>query len=130
MMQRNTVQQAAVLDAVKYLANHPTADQVYDYIKDINPGLGRATVYRNLNKLSENGQLAKIKMFGSADRYDHNIHQHYHFVCEQCGAFCDIDIPYMAEINEKYKNFGGRRINRHQIVFDGLCQICAESKKR
>lgn len=130
MQQRNTVQQTAVLQAVMSLANHPTADQVYDYIHGINPGLGRATVYRNLNKLAENGQLVKIRMFDSADRYDHTLRPHYHFLCENCGEFWDLDIPYMEHINTQYKNWGGRIINNHQIVFDGLCQVCQGIKKR
>lgn len=124
MVQRNTLQQTVILNAVYQLANHPTADQVYDYIHTDYPQVGRRTVYRNLNKLSDNGMLFKIKMFGSADRFDHTLTPHYHFVCEKCGSFCDIDIPYMDDINHKYLNHGGRRINAHQIIFDGLCQDC------
>ncbi len=126
MVQRNTFQQAVVLDTVRQLANHPTADRVYEAIGLEYPQVSRATVYRNLNKLADNGQLMKIRMFGSADRFDHTLAPHYHFVCESCGSFCDIDIPYQVQLNEKYALYGGRKINAHQIVFDGLCENCCK----
>ena len=58
MSTRNTIQRQIVLDAVRTLhSKHPTADEIYQHILHEHPGLGRATVYRNLSILSENGRI-------------------------------------------------------------------------
>ncbi len=129
MQQRNTFQQALTLDAVKHLACHPTADMVYDYIKEAYPQISRTTVYRNLNKLADNGILTRVKVSGSADRFDHFLEKHYHFICNDCGCLSDLEVPYHNDINKLVEGLGGRQINAHQIMFDGLCKNCLEKTK-
>ena len=129
MNQRNTFQRTLTLDAVHALANHPTADDVYNYVHEKYPQISRTTVYRNLNKLCDSHDLARVKIFGSADRYDHNLHSHYHVICDKCGDVSDLDLPYMENINQMCYNIGGRQINAHQILFDGLCASCLEKSK-
>ena len=72
-MKRNTVQCTLVLNAVNELKNHPTADEVYNLIAKEHPSVSRATVYRNLNKLTEEGQLSRRVIPGGADRFDHRV---------------------------------------------------------
>ena len=128
MNQRNTFQRTATLEAVYELANHPTADDVYNLVHQKYPQISRTTVYRNLNKLCDSNDLLKVKIFGSADRFDHNLHSHYHFKCDECGDVSDLDMPYIESINEMFANIGGRKVNNHQILFDGLCKDCLEKK--
>ncbi len=129
MNQRNTFQRTLTLDAVFALANHPTADDVYNYLHQQYPQISRTTVYRNLNKLCDSNDLARVKIFGSADRFDHNLIPHYHFKCNICGEVCDLNIPYMVEINDMCHGIGGREVNAHQILFDGTCKSCLEKSK-
>lgn len=67
MEKRNTIQKQLVLDAVFRLANHPTAEEVYAEVARSHPTVSKATVYRNLGSLSEDGLLRHIKMPGGAD---------------------------------------------------------------
>ncbi len=124
MQQRNTFQKTMTMDAVTHLANHPTADMVYDYIRQHYPNISRTTVYRNLNKLAALGRLTKVKVAESADRFDHKLEAHYHFVCTNCGRLSDLEVEYHAHINDMVQGLGGRQINAHQILFDGLCPDC------
>ena len=124
MTQRNTRQMAVTLNAVRALADHPTADRVYDYIHTSHPKVSRATVYRNLSKLCRMGSVRRVKIPGSADRFDHNLTPHYHFICSVCGNLEDLDLPYMENINRLCRNLGGRKVNRHTILFDGVCADC------
>ena len=66
MEKRNTIQKQLVLDAVFRLANHPTAEEVYAEVARSHPTVSKATVYRNLGSLSEDGLLRHIKMPGGA----------------------------------------------------------------
>lgn len=129
MNQRRTHQLSLTYDAVLTLANHPTADDVYDYVHQNHPTVSRTTVYRNLNKLCDSNDLSKVKVFGSADRFDHNLHSHYHFICDECGHLSDLDLPYMENINDMCRGIGGRQVNAHQILFDGICESCLEKQK-
>ncbi len=129
MNQRNTFQRTVTLDAVRTLANHPTADDVYNLVHQTYPQISRTTVYRNLNKLCDSHDLSRVKIFGSADRFDHNLHAHYHFICDKCGDVSDLDIPYIESINQMFAGIGGRKVNDHQILFDGLCKGCLEKSK-
>jgi len=78
MDMRNTIQRSLVLEAVKELRCHATADEVYDAIMKIHPNISRGTVYRNLNLLSDTGEIHKVEMPSGADCYDHLCHEHYH----------------------------------------------------
>ena len=123
---RNTIQRQIVLSTVYSLKNHPTADEIYNEIYREHPTISRGTVYRNLNILSETGQLIKVAMSDSADRFDHNIHKHYHIKCTECGSVTDVDIEYIDEINEMIEEKTGFVLQAHEIVFKGVCPECKE----
>lgn len=81
MNKRNTIQRSLVLKTVKELQFHATADEVYDTIVKKHSDISRGTVYRNLNLLSDIGEIRKLEMPSGADRFDHICHEHYHTRC-------------------------------------------------
>lgn len=113
----------------EYLANtkeHPTADMVYMHIKQIYPNISLGTVYRNLNLLVEQGEVKKISHGSGIDRFDADIHGHYHFVCKECSNIIDLDIvpSDISHINEiAGRNFSGQ-IEGNSTFFYGLCADC------
>ena len=58
-MKRNTIQRLLVLETVNKLQCHATADEIYRAIVKEHPNISRATVYRNLNSLSESGSYLR-----------------------------------------------------------------------
>jgi len=124
MSKRNTVQRALVLDAVKALRCHATADEVYHAIVKDHPGIGRGTVYRNLNLLSDMGEIRKVAMPGGADRYDHLCHAHYHAKCATCGRVFDVEMDLIADLETNIKDTQGFRFTGHDIIFKGVCLEC------
>ncbi len=129
MNKRNTVQRALVLEAVKELQCHATADEVYRSITKRHPDIARATVYRNLNLLSDMGEIRKREMPGSADRYDHLCHDHYHARCFQCDRIFDVDMEFMADLAQRIKDPRGFTFTGHDIVFRGICPECDPDHK-
>jgi len=77
MNMSSTIQRSLVLEAVKVSRCHVTADEVYDTIVNKHPHISRGTVYRNLNLLSDIGEIRKVEMPSGADRFDHLCHEHY-----------------------------------------------------
>ena len=124
MIQRNTIQCSLVLETVNQLKCHATADEVYDAIVKEHPTISRATVYRNLNRLSETGKIRKIAVPDGPDRFDHQRHEHYHVKCVKCARVFDVDMDYIADLEGKIKDAHGFQFTGHNIIFTGICPEC------
>jgi len=120
---RSTLQQRVIYDAVCELGSHPSAEQVYEYVAVSHPTIGKSTVYRNLSQMAEIGKLLNLGKFNSVTRYDHNLHNHYHFECITCGAIYDVE-GFMPDISGKVIKMGDFEIYSHDIVFRGKCKAC------
>jgi len=122
---RNTIQRQLIFDAVRELDIHATAEQVYEYVQKKHPSISKATVYRNLNQMSETGDLLNIGSFHGSTHYDHNCHDHYHFICEGCKRVFDIDasFPNISEITD----MDGLEVKGHNLTFNGLCRDCKDA---
>lgn len=83
IVRRGTRQRHLILCAVRARCDHPTADQLYDDVRAVEPKISRATVYRNLNCLSDDGVICHVRVPG-ADRYDLRTDRHYHLFCVRC----------------------------------------------
>jgi len=129
MKKRNTIQGQLVLNAVRQLGNHPTADDVYNYVVKIHPNISKGTVYRNLNSLAEDGFLLKISVPDAADRFDHTLEMHYHIKCMDCGEFIDVNIDYMQELDDKVSELTKYMILSHDVVFKGICSNCSNKSE-
>lgn len=129
MAQRNTIQCSVVLEAVQRLQNHATADEIYEEVIKTYPSMGKGTVYRNLQKLSESGEIKKIEVPEGADRYDHICKKHYHIKCIKCGKLYDAGFPYLQSLEEKTKNLHGFADVVHDITFKGICPACQGKDK-
>ncbi len=120
---RNTVQRTLVLDAVKNLSNHPSANEVFDSIKRDYPGISRATVYRNLHLLVDKGAIRRVQIPGDIDRYDHTIAPHYHVTCRKCGRVDDVFLDDTA-LHFDILESEGFAIEGYTLSFEGLCAQC------
>ncbi|HPR34671.1 MAG TPA: transcriptional repressor [Anaerolineaceae bacterium] len=121
--QRNTHQRQLVLDAVKARHDHLSADQIYLDVRALDPKISRGTVYRNLSVLVQQGEVLQVKL-PHMDRFEWHAERHYHLICQECGAVCDAPLPYDDQLDEKVAKETGFIINRHRIVFEGLCTEC------
>lgn len=126
MIKRNTIQYALVLEAVNKLQCHATADEIYNLLVKEHSNIGRGTVYRNLQKLCENGEIRKWEIPGGADRFDHLCHDHYHIRCTSCGYVFDVDMDYMADLEKAIHDLQGFELTGHDIVFKGICPKCKD----
>jgi len=122
-VKRKTIQRHLILGAMKKLDMHATAEQVYDYVVAEYPTISKATVYRNLSQMAESGELVNIGSFDGVTHYDHNCHQHYHFICDDCKRIFDVDgcFQYLCD---RIANMDGYEIRGHSLSFNGLCRDC------
>ncbi|HIV85760.1 MAG TPA: transcriptional repressor [Candidatus Monoglobus merdigallinarum] len=125
---KRSKQRDAVLQVLSSTTSHPTADTVYNSVRDIIPSISLGTVYRNLNVLSENGEIRRLDLGMAQSRFDYNVKPHDHFVCQNCGSVLDVMNEYDNTIDkENASNINGS-INYHTLVFYGICDKCSKEK--
>ena len=103
---------------------HPTIKEVYSKVNQIDPTIGQATVYRNVNKLVDSGQIKRLSTNGEIDHYDGDNSNHYHFICTACNKIIDI---FDYEVKEPMNNIEkehGISIDNFDIVLYGKCNSC------
>jgi Fur family transcriptional regulator, ferric uptake regulator len=124
---RNTKQRQIVLETVLEHCDHPTADQIYFYVRKKDEKISRGTVYRNLNILSEEGEILHVKVPG-VDRFDSRQDLHYHLLCSECGKLTDLADPYDSKLDRKIARESGYQISRHRLIFEGICPECQKKE--
>ena len=121
---RRSKQRERILEILKNTRIHPTAGWIYNKLCQEYFDLSMGTVYRNLNILIEQGLVVKIDFGSTFDRFEANKTPHYHFICEQCGAIRDIDMPVDSSLDEKVSMLTPFKISNHRIKFYGICDEC------
>lgn len=127
-MVKYSKQRELIYQAVRENLVHPTADFIYNKLKEENPGLSLGTVYRNLNQLAEDGKIRKLKMAGGPDRFDGTLHPHYHMVCRSCGELVDIQCEALEGLTQKAAEESGIQVEGFQILFEGICSDCVKGR--
>jgi Fur family peroxide stress response transcriptional regulator len=114
---------------LKGTKTHPTVDWMYQRLKNEFPKLSLGTVYRNISILIEQGLVKRIESGSTFDRFEANIGNHYHLVCESCGRIQDLEMPVRKDLEDEARQFTDFDVQTHQIHFFGLCSECLSKKK-
>jgi Fe2+ or Zn2+ uptake regulation protein len=123
---RMTRQRQAVLDVLHVSHDHPTAAEVFDRVRAVQPGIGPATVYRTLSLLVESGQALELSLAdGASARYDGNVSRHDHVVCVGCGRAVDVESPLPSRALSSLSAKTGFAISGYDLQFRGQCPDCA-----
>lgn len=130
MALRNTIQRSLVFEAVNALHSHPTADEIFDEVSRVHPAISRATVYRNLNVLAEEGKIRRLPIPDGADRYDHVPDPHYHVRCEACSRVFDVDMELLQDVDSHIRDSRGFHFLGHDIIFKGICPDCLAKREQ
>ncbi len=120
---RMTKQRRIILEELRKVDTHPTADEVYKMARRRMPHISLGTVYRNLELLSSFSLITKLEMAGTQKRFDGNPAPHHHVRCVQCGCVGDLDLDldlsrYGQDLNTDYE------IISHRLEFLGICPVC------
>lgn len=127
---RNSRQKFIVAKALSELyTEHPTAAEVYDKARQMDPRISLATVYRGLKSLVDAGEVKKVTVPDAADRFDPQTHEHHHVSCVNCQKFFDVDIALVKKLRGKITSDTGVALDSLQLIGTGHCQQCIKNKK-
>ena len=124
---RFTHQREIILDELKSLKTHPTADELFDLVRKRLPRVSLATVYRNLEWLCQRGIVQKIEVGGRQKRFDGTVELHYHIRCISCGRVDDVDMIPVDMLEQDLSKKSGYTIKGHRLEFWGTCPACTKS---
>jgi Fur family transcriptional regulator, peroxide stress response regulator len=100
-----TPQRVAIFEAIVKLNNHPTAENVIEYIKTNHPNISVGTVYKVLDSLVENELLKKVKTEKDIMRYDAVLSNHHHLYCAETDRIEDYEDENLNQlINDYFKS--------------------------
>jgi len=107
--------------------SHPSAESLFEVASKQMPGISLRTVYQTLGELAEMGELQLVDVGLGAKRFDPNMDDHQHFVCDSCGSIRDVEIsaaPKMRGVGS-----AGCEVDEVGVVFHGRCKQCASINK-
>ena len=121
---RMTRQRRIILEELRNLNSHPTADEVYETVRKRVPRISLGTVYRNLEVLSQWGLARKLDLAGTRRRFDGSTEDHYHVRCIHCGEVEDVQVGPVRNLEESVRSSTDFEILGHRLTFLGLCPRC------
>jgi Fe2+ or Zn2+ uptake regulation protein len=125
---RMTKQRRIILETLKSVKTHPTAEELFEMLKRLIPRISLATVYRNLNILIEQGLISVIILKGMPRRFDGDLSSHYHIKCSNCGIIEDVHLDINNEQLTELKTVNDFTIHGYKIEFEGICSICLKQQ--
>lgn len=103
-------------------ATHPTAEALYVRAHAEMPGISLRTVYQTLSDLAAMGELVALDIGTGATRFDPNVTDHDHLVCENCGMVRDVHAAQAQLVPRE--PLDGFAITSTEILFRGRCAAC------
>lgn len=122
-----TPQRVVILEAIYKLNNHPTADNIIEYIRESHPNIATGTVYKVLDTLVENGLIKKVTTDKDLMRYDGIIENHHHLYCSECDLiedYKDEELDKLLQNHFKNKKIDGFKIEDIILQIRGTFNKC------
>ena len=119
---RQSRQRDVILEELRKVRSHPTAQVLYGMARRRMPHISLGTVYRNLDLLAEQGEITKLPCPGGQTRFDGNPEKHYHLRCTRCGRL--VDVTSEVTVNCTETSTDDYEITGHRIELFGLCADC------
>lgn len=124
-----TPQRIAILNAIEENKGlHLNTEEIYDLVKQSNPEMGLATVYRTLQLLEQLEVVSSLNLEDGCVRYelysDEGQHNHHHLICSNCGRVIEVEGDLLDDLEDKIESEYDFRILDHKLKFYGICSKC------
>lgn len=122
---RVTPQRIAIFKYLISTDSHPTAQQIYNHVKQEFPTITLATIYKTLEMLEELGKAKELGFSGLSTRFEANMEPHINLICIKCGKIKDLNEPSSVENLKAVvgKNSDFKLIDQ-RVEFYGYCKNC------
>jgi Fur family peroxide stress response transcriptional regulator len=108
---------------------HPTAQRIYSEVKELQPTVSLATVYKTLQILTELGLIQELDFPQSQARFDSYVEPHINLVCLRCGNIRDVEDPAAREIIARIAATAEFTRTGQRLDIYGICNECRSRTK-
>lgn len=130
MSLRMTNQREIILRELRKSHQHLSADELYERVKKSMPRISLATVYRNLEILSEAGFIAKLEISGRQKRFDYDVSEHDHIFCVECHRIDNLEIQRPPLTGVPDEPCDGYKVTGYRVEVAGICPDCQKRKAK
>ncbi len=109
---------------------HSNVEELYHAVKQINPGIGYATVYRTMKLLTECGLAVERHFRDGEARYESGVNRehHDHLICEGCGKIVEFEEERIEALQADVARRLGFRLSGHKMELYGRCRECQKAQ--
>ena len=119
---RATAQRIAILGFMRENPVHPTAEVVYEALRDEVGSLSLTTVYNTLKLLVEHNLVLMLTIDDTFRCFDGNVEMHVHLMCRNCKKIIDMPMPKeVASFVAELEDFEADEV---QLYVKGICKNC------
>lgn len=126
---KSSRQRELIADVFFRAGGHLRVEDLLDRVREIDPKIGQATVYRTMKLLTQCG-LAEAHQFGDGHtRYepvDEPEEHHDHLICDSCGRIVEFFSPRIEELQDEIAKKHGFRVTNHRMELYGICKDCQQ----
>ena len=120
-----TIQREAILNELRRMHSHPTADELYGILRPKVPQLSLGTVYRNLEEMARRGLIRKLELTGRQKRFDGVASEHHHLRCRHCDGVFNFEHPDLQKVDDLLANLlPGLDCDGIYLEWNGSCPDC------
>lgn len=120
-----TPQRSAILDFLLENRDHPSAEDVYNGIKDRYPMISFSTVYNTLRILQRIGLLKVLTITENKVIFDPDTKPHHHLYCRNCGRIVDVHL----DADSCLRKNTSVKVDSYRIYLYGICPDCLKKER-
>ncbi len=129
-----TTQRVVILEALENRPDeHLTAEEIYECVREKNPDIGLATVYRTIQLLTELNLIDKLNLGDGLVRYEignkgckETAHHHHHLICLNCGNVFTFQGDLLETLEHRIEETMDFKVVDHEVKMFGYCKSCRE----
>lgn len=125
---KHSKQRDSIKEFLATRKDHPTAEVIYANVRQSLPNISLGTVYRNLNLLTELGEITRLRLGDGIDHFDYDTSPHCHFICSECGSVIDLDTDMSEHVKRPAEESFDGEIKGRVIYFYGHCGNCIRKR--
>ena len=121
-------QRESIKEYLMSTKEHPTAEVIYQHVREDYPKISLGTVYRNLTLLAELGEVKKISTGDGTDHFDADTSAHSHYYCRCCHKVMDLEVTPSVEQILSASSAGLGTVETASLLFTGICKDCVREQ--
>jgi Fur family ferric uptake transcriptional regulator len=128
---KTSTRRELILDTLADVKRHVTADELLREVRERDPRIGAATVYRTLRVFQESGIVAERRFEGGATRFELASDEHHdHLICTACNLIVEFEDEAIERDQKRVAAAHGFSLREHRHELYGLCPACQKRAAR